>query len=394
LLLSCYGSQISDIKKTSTDKTPFPRHIMQTSVSTGEFNPYSYEPNQFVESYQNFKEDVASGLFNISPVKVNKRLNLKAGEFTVAAVQLETTPPIQDSTNGSQAHHFYEKAVKSIESAVENHGASLVLLQELFLGPYFCQSQDSCLFSLAESDIDVYENDGTNSKNSIISNMQALAKNLGVVLPISIFERKNNVFFNCVVMIDADGTNLGTYRKSHIPDGTGYQEKFYFSPGDTGFKVFSTKVGKIGVGICWDQWFPEAARSMALMGADVLLYPTAIGSEPQDQTLDSSDHWQRVMQGHAAANIVPVVASNRFGTEFLLNKNGEVQQQIKFYGRSFITDEKGVIVKEAKDGSDTISTTVNAEKNRAARAAWGVFRDRRPELYGLLRTKDGSLPIH
>jgi N-carbamoylputrescine amidase len=168
-----------------------------------------------------------------------------------------------------------------------------------------------------------------------------------VVLPVSIYERKHNALYNSVVMIDADGTNLGTYRKSHIPDGTGYQEKFYFTPGDSGLKVFDTKVGRVGVAICWDQWFPEAARAMALQGADVILYTTAIGSEPQDPTINSVDHWQRVMQGHAAANMVPIVASNRVGTEILLDMDQETKKQrIDFYGRSFITDATGAIIAE------------------------------------------------
>ena len=184
-----------------------------------------------------------------------------------------------------------------------------------------------------------------------------------------------------------------SYLQTHIPDGTGYQEKFYFSPGDTGFKVFQTKVGVVGVGICWDQWFPETARSMALLGADILLYPTAIGSEPQDPTLNSGDHWQRTMQGHAAANMVPVVASNRFGTEILLDKQGREKQRIKFYGRSFITDETGALVIEAKDGSDIISAEIDVSANRSIRAAWGLFRDRRPEMYGVIRTKDGHLQM-
>jgi len=363
---------------------------METPVSTRELT-YSYEPDQFVESYRAFKEGSCFSSVPLSPLRYkNKGVGIKYGEFVVAAVQLETIPSL-DSTSANQAREFYDRAVQSIENAVKNHGATLVLLQELFLGPYFCQSQNVSLFDLAESDIEGDKDSDVKKKNIIVSKMQMLAKRLSVVLPISIFERKNNAFFNSVVMIDVDGTNLGTYRKSHIPDGAGYQEKFYFSPGDTGFKVFSTKIGKIGIGICWDQWFPEAARAMSLMGADILLYPTAIGSEPQDPALDSANHWQRVMQGHAAANMIPVVASNRFGTEILLNKSGDEEQKINFYGRSFITDETGVIVEEAKDGSDIISTVVNVKNNRSKRDAWGLFRDRRPELYGVLKTKDGSL---
>jgi len=225
----------------------------------------------------------------------------------------------------------------------------------------------------------------------------------------SFYERKNNALYNSLAMIDADGSIVGCYRKTHIPDGTGYQEKFYFTPGDSGFKVFDTAAGKVGVAICWDQWFPEAARAMALLGADVILYPTAIGSEPQDPSLNSAGHWQRVMQGHAAANMVPVVASNRFGTEVLLHEDGTEKQRISFYGRSFITDNKGAIVAECADNSTSSSTgndnntknknenrpvvvvtaTIDKEANRKERAAWGMFRDRRPDLYGVLLTKDG-----
>jgi len=301
----------------------------------------------------------------------------RGSKLKVAAVQLETSV--------CSPEKFLDRAEQAVVKAVCEHGANLVLLQELFLGPYFCQSQEAACFGLAESDID--------GNNPFISRMQDLAKLLNVVLPISVFERKNNTFYNSVVMIDGDGTNLGTYRKTHIPDGTGYQEKFYFSPGDTGFQAFDTKVGKIGVGICWDQWFPEAARSMALLGADIILYPTAIGSEPQDPSLNSADHWQRTMQGHAAANMVPVVAANRFGTEILLDSDGKEKQRIHFYGRTFITDETGAKIKEAQDGNDIISAEIDIEANRATRAAWGLFRDRRPELYGILRTKDGRLQM-
>jgi N-carbamoylputrescine amidase len=205
------------------------------------------------------------------------------------------------------------------------------------------------------------------------------------VLPLSLFERANNAYFNTVVVVDADGAVLGKYRKSHIPDGPGYSEKFYFSPGDTGFRVWQTKHGAVGVGICWDQWFPEAARSMALLGADVILYPTAIGSEPQNPTWDSSAHWQRVMQGHAAANLVPVAAANRTGREV-----GN-PTTVTFYGSSFITDATGEKVAEAgRDDERVLVAEIDVEANRAMRAAWGLFRDRRPELYGALTTLDGA----
>lgn len=318
----------------------------------------------------------------------------RGDKLKVASVQIETPA----GSTSSSAKEFLNRAENAIVKAVFEHGAHLVLVQELFLGPYFCQSQEAVCFGLAEDDIDENGNvNSNNNNNAFISRMQELAKKLSVAIPISIFERKNNAYFNTVVMIDADGNNLGKYRKTHIPDGTGYQEKFYFSPGDTGFKVFKTKMGhnlgvvSVGVGICWDQWFPEAARSMALMGADIILYPTAIGSEPQDPTLNSADHWQRTMQGHAAANMVPVVASNRFGTEILLDAAGKEKQRIHFYGRSFITDETGAKLKEAQDGDDIISAEIDTGANRATRSAWGLFRDRRPDLYGVLRTKDGQL---
>jgi N-carbamoylputrescine amidase len=376
---------------------------------------YTYEPNQYVKDALNQQKDLAdrplalpllstttttSSIRKTTPMNMNMNMNMK-----VAAIQLETiSGPPSD---------FLNRAELAVVEAVQEHGANLVLLQELFQGPYFCQSQEAAFFSLAQSDVDVdVDAHGANGNgningnrngningnrnvngNVLIERMKLLAKRLQVVLPISLFERKNNTFYNSVIMIDADGTNLGTYRKTHIPDGTGYQEKFYFSPGDTGFQVFRTKVGAVGVGICWDQWFPETARSLALLGADVLLFPTAIGSEPQDPGLNSADHWQRVMQGHAAANMIPVVASNRFGTEILLDEHGKEMQRIAFFGRSFITDEAGAIVKEAKNGSDIISAEIDVVANRSARAAWGLFRDRRPEMYGVLRTKDGHLPM-
>jgi len=223
-------------------------------------------------------------------------------------------------------------------------------------------------------------------ENAAIAHFTPIAKELGVVLPISVFERSGQGFFNTIVILDADGTNLGFYRKSHIPDGPGYSEKFYFSPGDTGFKVWQTKYAKIGVGICWDQWFPETARAMALMGAELLFFPTAIGSEPQDPTLDSRDHWQRTMQGHAAANLTPVIASNRTGTE--AGANGT---QITFYGSSFIADQFGAKVAEAGRNEEAILLSqFDLDEIAQIRASWGVFRDRRPELYTPLLTLDGK----
>ncbi len=200
-----------------------------------------------------------------------------------------------------------------------------------------------------------------------------------MVLPLSFFERCGNSCFNSLMMIDADGSRLGVYRKSHIPQGPGYEEKFYFTPGDTGFRVWETRVGRVGAAICWDQWYPEAARAMALMGAEILCYPTAIGSEPQDPALDSQPHWQRVMQGHAAANMLPLVASNRVGVE-----RGEVGE-LRFYGSSFIADETGALVTgAARDGAAVLTASFDLDAQRERRAAWGLFRDRRPDLYGRL----------
>ena len=261
--------------------------------------------------------------------------------------------------------------------AAAARGAELILLQELFETPYFCKDQKPEHFSLAQR----YEG------NPLIARMRRLAAELGVVLPISFFERANNAYFNSLAMIDGDGRVLGTYRKSHIPDGPGYQEKYYFTPGDTGFRTWHTKIGMVGVGICWDQWFPEAARAMAIMGAELLLYPTAIGSEPHAPALDSRRHWQRTMQGHAAANMVPVVAANRVGIE-----TGD-SCAVTFYGSSFITDGTGAMLAEAgNEGEAVLTATFDLDQLETARAAWGLFRDRRPELYLPVLTFDGREP--
>jgi len=258
-----------------------------------------------------------------------------------------------------------------------HRGAQVVLLQELFETPYFCKDHLPAHFGLARP-ID---------SSPVVRRFQALARELCVVLPISVFERANNAYYNSLAMLDADGSLLGIYRKSHIPEGPGYHEKFYFSPGDTGFRVWQTRYGTFGVGICWDQWFPEAARCMALMGAEVLLYPTAIGSEPQDPSIDSMGHWQRCMQGHAAANLMPLIASNRVGVE-----RGQ-QYEMTFYGSSFIADPTGAKVAEADRVSETVLTaTFDLEAVRVQRHAWGVFRDRRPDLYGPILTLDGRAP--
>lgn len=252
--------------------------------------------------------------------------------------------------------------------------AQIILLQELFETPYFCKDQRAADFALARPVDD----------NPLLARMAALAAELQVVLPVSFFERANNAYFNSLATFDADGRLLGVYRKSHIPDGPGYQEKFFFSPGDTGFKVFQTRYARIGAAICWDQWFPECARAMALNGAEILLYPTAIGSEPQDQTLDSRDHWTRVMQGHAGANLMPLVASNRFGRE-----QGE-SCAITFYGSSFIAGPTGELLAQApRDEEAVLTARFDLAAIARQRAAWGVFRDRRPGLYGALATLDG-----
>jgi N-carbamoylputrescine amidase len=264
---------------------------------------------------------------------------------------------------------------KNIIVQAAKKGANIILLQELFQSPYFCIEYDEKIFHLAQT----FEN------NKVLKEMSELCKELNVVLPISYFERSNNAYFNSVAVIDSDGTILGNYRKSHIPDAPGYLEKYYFNPGNTGFKVWDTNFGKIGIGICWDQWFPEAARIMALKGADILFYPTAIGNELRSD-YDSSDAWQRAMQGHAASNIVPVVASNRIGVE-------EVQNQSNgFYGRSFISDHTGKILKEAsRDSEEILIAEVDLEQNHLFRRNWGLFRDRRTDLYEEILSLDGKL---
>ena len=282
---------------------------------------------------------------------------------TVAAIQMSMAVDV--ATNVATAERLVRAAAAS--------GAQVILIPELFEGHYFCKDQRASELARALP----IEGHPT------IEHFMKLAQELGVVLPISVYERANNTLFNTVAMIDADGSMLGIYRKSHIPDGPGYTEKYYFSPGDTGFQVWNTRFGNIGVGICWDQWFPEAARAMALMGAELLLYPTAIGSEPPNPTWDSSMHWQRVMQGHAGANLMPVIAANRTGREVGVNN------EITFYGSSFIADATGAKVAEADREEETVLTaTFDLDAVRAMRLGWGVFRDRRPELYIPLITLD------
>ncbi|MBO6468731.1 MAG: N-carbamoylputrescine amidase [Pelagibacteraceae bacterium] len=287
-------------------------------------------------------------------------------KVTVAATQMTCCWEIDENIS---------KAKKIIKDAA-NKDANIILLQELFQTPYFCIEYDEEIFRLAKP----FKN------NVLLNEMAEISKKLNVVLPISYFEKENNAYYNSIAVIDSDGTILGNYRKSHIPDGAGYLEKYYFNPGDTGFKVWKTKFGNIGIGICWDQWFPEAARIMALKGADILFYPTAIGDEPRMSQYDSSQAWQRVMQGHAAANVMPVVASNRIGIESVKGQtNG-------FYGRSFICDRTGKILSEAsRDKEEIITAEIDTEEDHLFRRNWGLFRDRRVDLYKELLTLDGKI---
>jgi N-carbamoylputrescine amidase len=287
------------------------------------------------------------------------------GTVTVGAVQMAMSADRQDNVNRAELH-VREAAAR---------GADIILLPELFEGPYFPKDQHPEHFERA------HEFDG----HPAIERFRKVAAELGVVLPVSVFERAGNAYFNAVAIVDADGSVVGRYRKSHIPDGPGYTEKFYFTPGDTGFRACPTRPAIVGAAICWDQWFPEAARAMALQGAEILLYPTAIGSEPADPDYDSSAHWRRTMLGHAAANLVPVVAANRVGHEV------GASSSIDFYGTSFIADQTGEVVAEAgRDEETVITATFDLDDVRRQRAAWGLFRDRRPDLYGPLLTFDGG----
>ncbi len=275
--------------------------------------------------------------------------------LTLAAIQFTPSDDVQD--NITRIAGFVREAAA--------RGADVILPPELFCGHYFCKTQDEVHFARAEEW----------RSHPAVHQLAELAAELGVVIPVSIYEKDGPLYFNSIVIIDADGTPLGVYRKSHIPDGPGYQEKYYFRPGDTGFRVWDTMKGRIGVGICWDQWFPEAARAMALMGADALLYPTAIGAEPQDASLDTAARWRRGMQGHAVANCIPVVAANRVGDE-----KGQV-----FYGTSFISDETGAIAADLDRREEgVITASFDLDHLEKARAAWGFFRDRRTDLYDLL----------
>jgi N-carbamoylputrescine amidase len=252
-------------------------------------------------------------------------------------------------------------------------GAQVILPSELFQGPYFCVTQEERWFATAYSW----------REHPCVVALAPIAAELGVVIPVSIYERDGQHYYNSIVILDADGSALGVYRKSHIPDGPGYQEKYYFRPGDTGFRVWDTRFGRIGVGICWDQWYPECARAMALMGAEVLLYPTAIGSEPHDASLDTRDPWRRAMQGHAVSNIIPVAAANRIGFE--QGPAGYAGGGQNFYGSSFIADHRGDLVAAFERADEGVLTArFDLDFLQAHRAAWGFFRDRRTDLYGAL----------
>jgi len=279
-----------------------------------------------------------------------------------------TLGAIQAAYGDGEAANIAKTAGLVREAAAR--GAQVILPPELFQGPYFCAQQEERWFAHAHPW----------REHPAVTALAPLAGELGVVIPLSIFEREGPHYFNSVVVADADGSLAGVYRKSHIPDGPGYQEKYYFRPGDTGFRVWATRHGRIGVGICWDQWFPEAARAMTLMGAEALLYPTAIGSEPHDPTLDTAAPWRRAMQGHAVSNVIPVVGANRTGFEPWPGYPGGGQ---RFYGSSFICDHRGDLSAElGRDEEGVVAASFDLDFLAAHRAAWGFFRDRRPDLYG------------
>ncbi|MCR5829290.1 MAG: N-carbamoylputrescine amidase [Lachnospiraceae bacterium] len=284
-------------------------------------------------------------------------------ETKVAAIQMKM------SANPAQNIAHAEEAVRKAAT----QGAEIILLPELFERPYFCQERRYEYYAYATETLN----------NPAVKRFSALAKELSAVIPVSFYEKDGNVMYNSIAMIDADGSILGVYRKTHIPDDHFYQEKFYFTPGNTGFKVWNTKYGRIGVGICWDQWFPETARCMTLMGAQILLYPTAIGSEPI-LNVDSSGHWRRTMQGHSAANIIPVVAANRIGLEKVepCDENAGQKSALCFYGSSFITDHTGEIIASAgRDEEEILCASFDFDAIENDRLGWGIFRDRRPETY-------------
>lgn len=284
----------------------------------------------------------------------------------VAAIQMSMTKVVEENI---------AKADSMVRDAASK-GANIILLPELFEREYFCQERCYEYYSYAAS-VD---------ENPAVLHFAKLCKELSIVMPISFYEKDGNVLYNSIAMIDADGTVMGVYRKTHIPDDHYYQEKFYFTPGNTGFKVWDTRYGKVGVGICWDQWFPEAARCMAIKGAEILLYPTAIGSEPI-LTVDSMEHWRICMRGHAGSNVVPVVAANRIGIEEVnpSTANGGQKSSLKFFGSSFICDERGSVIESAsRDQEEILISEFDLDSVNEERLGWGLFRDRRPMLYGAI----------
>lgn len=290
-------------------------------------------------------------------------MNGASTTVTIATLQSDFSDDVRDNVD----------RVTALARKAAERGAQIVLPPELFEGPYFCRAQDARNFSRAHPV----------AGHSTVQHFQRLARELQVVIPVSFFERAGPAYYNSVAVIDADGSLLGVYRKSHIPDGPGYQEKFYFRPGDSGFRTWRTRYAEIGVGICWDQWFPECARAMALQGAEVLLYPTAIGSEPEEPNLDTRDLWTRAMIGHAVSNVVPIVSANRVG-----NEGGQI-----FYGSSFIANHRGEKLAELdRTEVGAVTASIDLEQIRKDRASFGFFRDRRPELYSPLLTSDGASP--
>ena len=290
-------------------------------------------------------------------------------EVTVAAVQMKCCDDIKE--NIANAERLVRQAA--------GEGANVILLPELFERPYFCQERRYESYGFAKPA----------EENDAVKRFTRIAAELGVVLPISFYEQSGNTMFNSVAVLDGDGKNLGVYRKTHIPDDHYYQEKFYFTPGDTGFRVFDTQYGKIGIGICWDQWFPETARCLALQGAELILYPTAIGSEPILEC-DSMEHWRRCMQGHSASNIIPVAAANRVGEERVTPcaENGNQSSSLKFYGSSFITDSTGAVIRTmGREEEGVICASFDLDQVRTDRRNWGLFRDRRPKMYGAIAGK-------
>ncbi len=290
----------------------------------------------------------------------------------IAAIQM------QCSTDPEENRARAEQKIREAAAA----GTQIILLSELFEREYFCQQRRYDFYRYAQ----------TVEESPAVRMGIRLAKELNVVLPVSFYEKDQNNLYNSLACVDADGTVLGVYRKTHIPDDHYYQEKFYFTPGDTGFCTFRTKFGTIGVGICWDQWFPETARCMALQGAELLLYPTAIGSEPI-LDCDSMPHWRRVMQGHAAANLMPVIAANRIGLETVspCPENGNQSSSLRFYGSSFLTDETGEVIAQAsRDQEEILTAEYDLDDLAQKRLEWGLFRDRRPETYGEITKRKGN----